>query len=103
MLTQKRKGKRKGCLVFYIWRHCPFTLYVHFSTLHTIVYFVLKVMIGIGLYANHAKERYFKTTNASFISPTPATQIIEDFTTTCKMVFSIVMLFRNFSQHDHLS
>lgn len=59
-------------------------------------------MIGIGLYANHEKEKYFKTTNASFISPTPVTQIIEDFTTTCKMVFSIVMLFRNFSQHDHL-
>ena len=59
-------------------------------------------MIGIGLYANHAKENTSKTTNASFISPTPETQIIEGFTAKCKMVFSIVMLFRNFSQHDHL-
>ena len=43
-----------------------------------------------------------KTTNASPTFPTHGAQIIVYFTTTCKVDFSIVMLFRNLLQHTHL-
>ena len=67
MLTQKEKEKEKDVVSLHL-KLLPFTPSVQFSTLHTIVYSVLKVMIGIVLYANHANEKYFKNHDCFFYS-----------------------------------